>query len=775
MIRRVEVLSCAVRVCMVRGFGRKVGVTGEVLMVRGSAVVALIAIAGLAAPGAGAQPFGPGLHDDAAPGRALTHAATIRLRGAAIDTASGRSLAESIRAESARAPRLIQIDGAMTPERRAALTRAGVRIRGYVGDRAFLADTTGATPDTVRNLGFVRWAGAMRPEWKLAPEIGRRAFETPERIELAAAGLTLLHVTLVGDAAGAIERIAAMDGVTLVATESTGDRTTVALAAPAGAERAIAALDETLFIEEAPEATTRSATVRWIVQTNQSGATPLYDAGLTGLGQVVGVLDSKIDVLHCSFYDANVPITGPGVYPGHRKIIAFNTVLGYGSHGTHVAGIVAGDNGDNTDTRGVAYDAKIVFNDLPGLSDSATGTLFGPLLELHRTQGAFIHTNSWGDDNSTSYTGWCRTIDEFMWDHEDNLVIFAETNLSTIRTPENAKNLLAVAATRDTPAQNQKGYGGVGPTADGRRKPDIMAPGVGIMAASAWPNAQTCGLTSKSGTSMAAPGVAGTALLARQYFVDGFYPSGVANQADSITPSGALLKATLLNSAVDATAISFGGYQYPNASEGWGRVTLDNALYLPGDSRELRIFDVWNASPEALSTSDIAEQTIFVESPGEQLRVTMTFTDAPAEAFAPAAPVNDLDLEVVSPSGVAYRGNVFSLEGGQSITDGSWDAINNVEQVHIDAPETGAWTVRIIGRSINIGTQGYALVVTGDLTEGAPCPGDIDGNGVIDGLDLGDLLGEWGQNRSAPYDLTGDGLVNGNDLGVMLGAWGPCD
>jgi hypothetical protein len=115
------------------------------------------------------------------------------------------------------------------------------------------------------------------------------------------------------------------------------------------------------------------------------------------------------------------------------------------------------------------------------------------------------------------------------------------------------------------------------------------------------------------------------------------------------------------------------------------------------------------------------------------------------------------------------------LEGGQSITDGSWDAINNVEQVHIDAPETGAWTVRIIGRSINIGTQGYALVVTGDLTEGAPCPGDIDGNGVIDGLDLGDLLGEWGQNRSAPYDLTGDGLVNGNDLGVMLGAWGPCD
>ncbi|MFG0276214.1 MAG: S8 family serine peptidase [Phycisphaerales bacterium] len=748
-------------------------------MVRGSVVVALVAFAGLAVPSHGAQPFGPRPHAEVqehndAPRRATPIASQIRLRGVAIDTARNRTLADSVRAEAARAPRLLQLDGPMTPARRAALERAGVRIGGYVGSGAFLADTSAATPDSVRDLGFVRWAGAMRPEWKLAPEIGRRVFETPERIELAEAGITLLHITLVGDGVGAIDQIEAIDGATLIATESTGDRTTIAVAVPAGAERKIAAIDEILFIEEAPEATTRNATVRWIVQTNQNGSTPLYGAGLTGAGQIVGVLDTKIDVLHCSFRDPNVPILGAGVYPGHRKILAFNTALGYGSHGTHVAGTVAGDNGDNTDTRGVAYDAKIVFNDLPSLSDSATGTLFGPLLELHRTQGAFIHTNSWGDDNSTSYTGWCRTIDEFMWDHEDNLVIFAESNLSTIRTPENAKNLLAVAATRDTPSQDQKGYGGVGPTADGRRKPDIMAPGIGIMSASAWPNAETCGLSSKSGTSMAAPGVAGTALLARQYFVDGYYPSGVATPSDSLVPSGALLKATLLNSAMDATGIAHGGYNYPNSSEGWGRVALDNALYLPGDSRELRIVDVWNTSPEALSTNDTAEQTIFVESPGEQLRVTMTFTDAPAEAFAPAAPVNDLDLEVISPSGVTYRGNVFSTTTAQSITGGSWDPLNNVEQVHVASPEIGAWTVRIIGRAVNIGTQGYALAVTGDLTDGVACLGDIDGDGVVNGQDLGELLGEWGQNRSAPYDLTGDGVVNGNDLGVLLGMWGPC-
>ncbi|MFO0873015.1 MAG: hypothetical protein U0575_03470 [Phycisphaerales bacterium] len=51
------------------------------------------------------------------------------------------------------------------------------------------------------------------------------------------------------------------------------------------------------------------------------------------------------------------------------------------------------------------------------------------------------------------------------------------------------------------------------------------------------------------------------------------------------------------------------------------------------------------------------------------------------------------------------------------------------------------------------------------------CPGDFDGNGVIDGADLGVLLSGWGQPGT---DLTGDGTTNGADLGVLLAAWGPC-
>lgn len=54
-----------------------------------------------------------------------------------------------------------------------------------------------------------------------------------------------------------------------------------------------------------------------------------------------------------------------------------------------------------------------------------------------------------------------------------------------------------------------------------------------------------------------------------------------------------------------------------------------------------------------------------------------------------------------------------------------------------------------------------------------PCVGDLNGDGVVGGADLGDLLGSWG-SRLAHADLTMDGIVDAADLSVLLGAWGPC-
>ena len=54
-----------------------------------------------------------------------------------------------------------------------------------------------------------------------------------------------------------------------------------------------------------------------------------------------------------------------------------------------------------------------------------------------------------------------------------------------------------------------------------------------------------------------------------------------------------------------------------------------------------------------------------------------------------------------------------------------------------------------------------------------PCPADFDGDGLVDGADLGQLLAKWGA-CTCIEDLNFDGLVNGEDLGILLAAWGAC-
>ena len=53
----------------------------------------------------------------------------------------------------------------------------------------------------------------------------------------------------------------------------------------------------------------------------------------------------------------------------------------------------------------------------------------------------------------------------------------------------------------------------------------------------------------------------------------------------------------------------------------------------------------------------------------------------------------------------------------------------------------------------------------------APCPADLNGDTIVNGADLGVMLGDWGGSER---DLNGDAIVNGADLGLLLGAWGNC-
>ena len=52
---------------------------------------------------------------------------------------------------------------------------------------------------------------------------------------------------------------------------------------------------------------------------------------------------------------------------------------------------------------------------------------------------------------------------------------------------------------------------------------------------------------------------------------------------------------------------------------------------------------------------------------------------------------------------------------------------------------------------------------------------DVNGDGAVDGFDLGAVLGNWGAAAPAnPADINHDGVVDGMDLGLIIGSWGDC-
>lgn len=70
--------------------------------------------------------------------------------------------------------------------------------------------------------------------------------------------------------------------------------------------------------------------------------------------------------------------------------------------------------------------------------------------------------------------------------------------------------------------------------------------------------------------------------------------------------------------------------------------------------------------------------------------------------------------------------------------------------------------------------EGDQFVTIGGGDEPNTCPADLNGDGAVDGIDLGALLGAWGECAGCEADLNADGAVDGIDLGGLLGGWGEC-
>lgn len=477
--------------------------------------------------------------------------------------------------------------------------------------------------------------------------------------------------------------------------------------------------------------------------------TPLFNQGLLGQGQIIGLMDTGIDADSCFFDDPDHGLpavngaSGTAIDAGHRKILAVDFWWSEDwpdpgdfdwdsqGHGTHTAGSAAGDTdfwGTHEGNDGMAPAARLVIQDggyevdtcadLPGLGCPVRP--LGAMLEQAWAQGARIHSNSWGDAEESwplnRYTEPTADIDRFVWEHPQMVVVAAAGNAgglgdNTVISPSTGKNVVSVGAlwTVDLNPLCPAEFSSRGWTHDGRIKPDVMAPGSGVISAETdfLVNSPNCGVRAGSGTSMATPTVAGLGALIRQYFMEGFDAFGRRDQERGFEPSAALVKSVLIASAVDLTTLGCTSIDpIPSRDQGWGLVQLDRALWFEGERRRMSIIDRLDAFD---SETDSVAVVVDVRRPAS-LKVVLSWTDVPSTSTADVNLVNDLDLVLEGPGGV-FLGN--GLVGGVSVAGGRADRLNNVEVVTLPEVGAGQWVVRIHPHAMTSGPQGFALVILG--------------------------------------------------------------
>lgn len=637
-------------------------------------------------------------------------AALIRLQAFSFDPLAGEpELGASLSAAASAAgdaTYLVQFRGPVQDEWKAAAARAGARLYGYVPDYALIARMDAATAQSVGDLPDVRWVGLYHPAYRLAPDLLRvqAAAPTIETLTL----LTLPDVDL-GELAGRVE---ALGGV-VVGQARNSLSGILRLRIASGQVMTLARQDGVLWVEPYFEPELHNDVGGTIMRAD----TVRQNLGLYGAGQVVAVADTGLDLgsptdLHQDFQGRLLQ----AYCLGRSAPCDWSDRDG---HGTHVAGsVLASGAASNSNPAGHQYagsyagaapEAQLVFQSLEAADGSLGGIPAddGDLMRQAYPHGARVHTNSWGGptgniDGVRQYGGYdasSRNVDIATWEQKDVLALFSAGNNGTdndrngvvdpdsVGSPGTAKNVLTVGASEnlrptitdywgdgwpnnfpvnplagDLIANNANGlaaFSSRGPTDDGRIKPDVAAPGTYILSTrsrhpnvgNAW-GAFNQHYYYQGGTSMATPLTAGAAALVREWLVT---VRGLAN------PSGALMKAMLINGAADMSPGQYGvgpqqeGPNYrPNIVSGWGRVDLVESL-MP-DGRQ-----VW-----------VKEETPGIGTGGSrtyQLTVGGGQAGLSAPAISPAEPHIPARIAPAAPSANIIQNGGFESDSGWVLED----------------------------------------------------------------------------------------------------------
>ena len=573
----------------------------------------------------------------------------------------------------------------------------GGRDHRFLANHANIWEMDAAVAEEVAQLEYVRWVGVFQPVYKLEDELVAQHAAG----ELKHARYNVVAAVWGPEQKGPLaQRMSELGGIVEEAHDE-GWRMSATLSPAALVE--LAKDPRVLGIDRWSEPEEDMDNARALFGGNHIET----QLGLTGHGVRAEVMDGGLDTNHVDWNNSPLLST---------------TNSGSNSHGTCTFGINFA-NGNSTaggQSRGMLPDAQGVFADYSNYGNRYTHT--AKIVDPNQSYRVVFQSNSWGGSRTTSYNSTSQEMDDIIFINDVSILQSQSNAGDQMSRPQAwAKNIISVGGIKH---QNNQNYAddhwtfgaSIGPAADGRIKPDIACWYENVWTSDAEPGGYVSGddYTNMGGTSAATPMVAGHLGLIYEMWANGVFGNPVNGTGDAFDnkPHNTLAKALLLNSTRQWDFVGT-GHDLTRVHQGWGAPNLTN-LY---DDRNLTLYvDESTVLPD----QGAASWAVDVPAGQPEFRATLVYLDLAGTTSSGQHRINDLSLRVTDPSGTIYWGNNGLLAGMESTSGGSSNTKDTVEQVILENPAAGTWTVDVFADEVNQDSHvetaavdaDFALVVT---------------------------------------------------------------
>jgi len=658
----------------------------------------------------------------------------------------------SLRADPSGQLFIVQFVTQPLEEFRQEIRRLGGTVYGFLPNNAHVVKMNEMTRGQVQALPYVRWVGPYHPAYRLEgflrENLDQAGVLFPLQIYnvgvfesgLGQKNLVAQRITQIG---GTIE-VLPTDGFLFYATLTPPQLLSVIR------------WDEVAFVD------------RWTPP--ELDMNIARDKSISGANYVEGVAGYLGAGVRGEVMDRNLDTNLPSLHPAFRSIPPVLHGLRAGDlvHGTNVYGCVVGDgtgvDANHQGAKGVIPSAQGIFADFCRLQENAsftecqTDNIFevnryqhtAELVAPNGTLKAVFQSNSWGNITTTQYTSVSQAMDDILFQY-DLQICQSQANVGNQRSRPQAwaKNVVAVGGVNhfDTPDKGDDGWlfgASIGPASDGRIKPDFIH-----FFDSVYTTNIGGGYTENfGGTSAATPITCGHFGLFFQMWADAIfgnslpYPNcnpSVENCVFKNRPHMTTAKAMMINSA---SQYQFSDppppqppHDFTRTHQGWGLVQVGRLHILR--SRFPVLIDETQVLDLTTPGNDTAVYTVNVPTSVHALRATLVYADPRPDPIVQSRhAVNDLTLKVTAPNGTTvYWGNCGLREGNWSssstactgdhpfLNNPSTEVIDTVENVFVQTPPEGTWSVRVIAEEIvadarpetpGVNDVDFALVVSID-------------------------------------------------------------